>query len=304
MAHSTVRELQLALLSMIHVVLEYVKSNSKYITVVVVILKLVFISLISYIVCSLQTFLIAPFILLLSDWKYVGLMTRRWQEDDDMITTWSLSQSLTAQQHVSSTISLKAAHCTAETKLFIIPPRFTFLSWKLNSFGQKNLGAEAICWLHILIQEIKKNIPINYEFLQEKKNILKILLMSIENQNYTSVHLIKWMKELAQLPFWAGVEKHFIINYNVRTPHQSEWGTNLDQSRLFQSDENLNAPNITGLDLQRFIINVVFVMRREGRWWLLVDDKLWLFELWMFVMYQRSYRPGNHRSDVHIYYLS
>ena len=44
---------------MIHVVLEYVKSNSKYITVVVVILKLVFISLISYIVCSLQTFLIA-----------------------------------------------------------------------------------------------------------------------------------------------------------------------------------------------------------------------------------------------------
>ena len=226
----------------------------------------------------MQTFLIAPFILLLSDWKYVGLMTRRWQEDDDMITTWSLSQSLTSQQHVSSTISLKAAHCTAETKLFIIPPRFTFLSWKLNSFGQKNLGAEAICWLHILIQEIKKNIPINYEFLQEKKNILKILLMSIENQNYTSVHLIKWMKELAQLPFWAGVEKHFIINYNVRTPHQSEWGTNLDQSRLFQSDENLNAP---GLDLQRFIINVVFVMRREGRWWLLVDDKLWLFELWV-----------------------
>ena len=80
MAHSTVRELQLALLSMIHVVLEYVKSNSKYITVVVVILKLVFISLISYIVCSLQTFLIAPI-------RSVAVRLKISGSDDNTMTT-------------------------------------------------------------------------------------------------------------------------------------------------------------------------------------------------------------------------
>ena len=64
--------------------------------------KLVFISLISYIVCSLQTFLIAPIrsvavrLKILSDWLW-------WQHDDYMITTWSLSHFTTCQKHHFST---------------------------------------------------------------------------------------------------------------------------------------------------------------------------------------------------------
>ena len=110
--------------------------------------KLVFISLISYIVCSLQTFLIAPI-------RSVAVRLKISCSDDNTMTTWSQHDHYQhTSQHVRNTISLPAH--TLQTKLFINPPRFTCLSRKLNSFELKNFGAEAICWLHLLKQEIKK----------------------------------------------------------------------------------------------------------------------------------------------------
>ena len=83
--------------------------------------------------------------------------------------------------------------------LFINPTRFTFLSRKLNSFGLKNLRAEAICWLRFLKQEIKKNISNQLQVFARRK-LFRKFLMSIEYRNYTSVHLIKWMTEIVH--FW------------------------------------------------------------------------------------------------------